>query len=138
QAKVMESNRGKHNGNSQGKHSANGSKIDAKGKQSSNKFAVLKECNEEYTLQPTPFETSKWSHQLINYFKERWEAAYDKEGLDNEDEDEHVLEELSGKCFIENEVEGMEEAKGVELLWAGIPEWSMLMFCLIHGKLCFV
>ncbi|GJZ45128.1 pentatricopeptide repeat-containing protein [Tanacetum coccineum] len=68
-----------------------------KGKQNTNKYAVLADYNEEgmgkkinakqmaevdyfvkQKLQPTPFETSKWSHKLVNYYKESWERMIDK------------------------------------------------------------
>nr|GEW17516.1 zinc knuckle CX2CX4HX4C [Tanacetum cinerariifolium] len=57
-------------------------------------------------LQPTPFEISKWSHLIVNYFKDRWEDGYDI-GLAGNDDD--VIEELSGTCIIDNEIKGMEE-----------------------------
>ncbi|GKE05571.1 RNA-directed DNA polymerase, eukaryota, reverse transcriptase zinc-binding domain protein [Tanacetum coccineum] len=89
--KHMDSSKEMQNASSQGKNTANGSKSDDKGKQSSNKFAVLKDYNDDdigirlnkeqknevdffvnQKLQPTLFEISKWSHLMVNYFKDKW------------------------------------------------------------------
>ncbi|GKE35666.1 hypothetical protein Tco_1454988, partial [Tanacetum coccineum] len=62
-----------------------------------NKYAVKDECDDEgngrklnqdqvneveyfvkQRLQPTPFETNKWSHEMVNFFKDRWEKMIDK------------------------------------------------------------
>ncbi|GKF11602.1 hypothetical protein Tco_0049528, partial [Tanacetum coccineum] len=123
--KLQENHKGEQNDNRQGKQTPNGSKSGAKGKQNSNKFDVLKDCNDdsmvmrltkeqkkevEYfvsqKMQPTPFETSKWLHHMINYFKERWEADQNKEISDNDEED--AMEDISRAYIMENEVEGME------------------------------
>nr|GEX62827.1 hypothetical protein [Tanacetum cinerariifolium] len=37
-------------------------------------------------LHPTPFETSKWSYRMVNYFKDRWEERNEQQ--ENFDEDE--------------------------------------------------
>ncbi|GJX99347.1 RNA-directed DNA polymerase, eukaryota, reverse transcriptase zinc-binding domain protein [Tanacetum coccineum] len=56
-------------------------------------------------IQPTPSETSKWSHLMVTYFEERWEERINKVMTDDDEED--VIEELSGKGIMENEIEGM-------------------------------
>nr|GEW11949.1 hypothetical protein [Tanacetum cinerariifolium] len=49
-------------------------------------------------LQPTPFETSKWSLEMVNYYKENWEMMVDKGSI--EEDTEGVLEELNGNCVV--------------------------------------
>ncbi|GJT69872.1 hypothetical protein Tco_1029158 [Tanacetum coccineum] len=149
------------------------------GMKSSNKYVVLEDCNDEdivvrlkeerkkeveylvnQRLEPTPFETSKWSHLMVNYFKERWEESTDKGVADDDDED--VIDDLNGECMMVNEIDGMEEgmgtldkqneiqklilenklsifatletrakAKVLELLWDGTP---IFVYAANHGK----
>ncbi|GJX32066.1 hypothetical protein Tco_0241921 [Tanacetum coccineum] len=146
--KMQENHKGEQNDNRQGKQTPNGSKSDAKGKQNSNKFDVLEDCNDdsmvmrltkeqkkevEYfvsqKMQPTPFETSKWSHHMINYFKERWEADQNKEISDNDEED--AMEDISRAYIMENEVEGMEE---VESLQEQTKFFCSFVYAANHGK----
>ncbi|GJX69518.1 RNA-directed DNA polymerase, eukaryota, reverse transcriptase zinc-binding domain protein [Tanacetum coccineum] len=93
-------------------------------KKSNNRFAVLNEDEEEtelnseqkkevdffvnLKLQPTPFETNKWTHSMVNYFKTRWERLTESEIVNDGCED--VLEEVTGigKCMADNEVLVME------------------------------
>ncbi|GJV84366.1 hypothetical protein Tco_1524264 [Tanacetum coccineum] len=96
----------------------------SKGKLSTNKFVVLADYNDEVKgmninadqrkevdffvqqkLQPTPFKTSKWSQDMVNYYKESWERMIDKGNI--EDDTEDSLEELNGNCIVMNEIEGM-------------------------------
>nr|GEV45554.1 hypothetical protein [Tanacetum cinerariifolium] len=96
------------------------------GKLCSNKYAVLADHNDEGSgrninaeqknevdyfvqqkLQPTLFETSKWSLGMVNYYKESWEMMVDKGSIEEDTED--VLEELNGNCVVMNEVKGMAE-----------------------------
>ncbi|GKA10477.1 hypothetical protein Tco_0689910, partial [Tanacetum coccineum] len=92
----MDSSKEMQNASSQGKNTANGSKSDDKGKQSSNKFVVLKDCNDDDI-----------GIRLNKEQKNEMGDGSDKGITDNDDED--VIEELSGTCFIDNELEGMEE-----------------------------
>ncbi|GKE84384.1 RNA-directed DNA polymerase, eukaryota, reverse transcriptase zinc-binding domain protein, partial [Tanacetum coccineum] len=68
----------------------------SKGKLSTNKKEV--DYFVQQKLQPTPFETSKWSQDMINYYKESWERMIDKGSI--EDDPEDVLEELNGNCML--------------------------------------
>ncbi|GJU56285.1 hypothetical protein Tco_1229999 [Tanacetum coccineum] len=54
-------------------------------------------------LYPTPFETSKWSHEMVNYFKARWESMNVNSEIY---EEEDVLEDINydGKYIEENEI----------------------------------
>ncbi|GJX53395.1 RNA-directed DNA polymerase, eukaryota, reverse transcriptase zinc-binding domain protein [Tanacetum coccineum] len=90
---------------------------------SSNKYVVLEDLGEnvgcdidvsqkkevEYfvnqKLQPTPFETSKWSHKMVKYFKDKWEEMKDSIEIDDEEE---VIEDTGqiGKSMYENEIVG--------------------------------
>nr|GEZ03082.1 hypothetical protein [Tanacetum cinerariifolium] len=45
-------------------------------------------------LQTTPFETSKWSYRMVNYFKDRWEERNEQQ--ENFDEDE-VIEDTGAQ-----------------------------------------
>ncbi|GKC01404.1 RNA-directed DNA polymerase, eukaryota, reverse transcriptase zinc-binding domain protein [Tanacetum coccineum] len=73
-----------------------GQKGRKKSKQSSNKYVVLADCNEEEN-----------GLKLNQEQKNKWEDGNDIEHVDNDDE--HVIEDLSGTCFIDNKLEGMEE-----------------------------
>nr|GEW95362.1 RNA-directed DNA polymerase, eukaryota, reverse transcriptase zinc-binding domain protein [Tanacetum cinerariifolium] len=88
---------------------------------SSNKYAMLEDLGEnvgcdidvsqkkevEYfinqKLQPTPFETSKWSYKIVKYFKDKWEEMKDSIEIDDEEE---VMEDTcqTGKSVYENKI----------------------------------
>ncbi|GKE57693.1 hypothetical protein Tco_1496878 [Tanacetum coccineum] len=137
QEKQQESNINKKTPSSHGNKSVNGSKNNGNGKHCSNKFVVLEDYNEEgmkkssnkeekneieffmkQKLQPTPYETSKWFHVMVNYFKDSWKRMIDKELTNDDNKD--IIEEFNGKCMMENEIEEMEEVKDAELQWVGI------------------
>ncbi|GKA57377.1 hypothetical protein Tco_0756565 [Tanacetum coccineum] len=84
------------NARSQGKNTANGSNSDGKGNQGSNKFVVLEDCNDDDI-----------GMRLNKEQKNEMGDDSDKGITNNDDED--VIEELSGKCIIENEIEGIKE-----------------------------
>ncbi|GJZ19875.1 RNA-directed DNA polymerase, eukaryota, reverse transcriptase zinc-binding domain protein [Tanacetum coccineum] len=108
----------------------NGTSNGLKGTQSKNKYAILEDCDDEgnrkklnkeqvneveyfvkQRMQPTPFETSKWSHEMVKFFKDSWERMIDKG--QNKEETEDVMEDLNGNGMMVNEIEGMAEGSNV-------------------------
>ncbi|GKD68706.1 RNA-directed DNA polymerase, eukaryota, reverse transcriptase zinc-binding domain protein [Tanacetum coccineum] len=96
------------------------------GTQTKNKFSVLEYCDDEghkwklnkeqmnkveyffhQRLQPTPFETGKWTHEMVNFFKDIWEKIIDKGQKEAKIED--VMEDLNGNGIMEYEINGIAE-----------------------------
>ena len=108
-----------------------GPKEGDKGKQpnpkSPNKFSILEEANNDVELetqstnekdvvdkyvkfkrQPTLEESHKWSQEMFKYFKDQWEAMWNKEGI-KVTEVEDVCEDTSGMAqqMVANELDGI-------------------------------
>ncbi|GKB02678.1 probable L-cysteine desulfhydrase, chloroplastic [Tanacetum coccineum] len=129
QASQMGNNVDVQRSNIQSKNNENGSKIGERRKSNTNMYALLADCNEDgngsvlnqdqkkevdffvfQKIQPTPSETSKWSHLMVNYFKDRWEKCNDMGYASNEEED--VIDGINEARIIDNEIECMEGGMG--------------------------
>ncbi|GKC67100.1 RNA-directed DNA polymerase, eukaryota, reverse transcriptase zinc-binding domain protein [Tanacetum coccineum] len=120
----------------------NGDEIDYELKKEVDYFITQK-------LQPTPCETNKWSHKMVNYFKDRWEERNPQQEISGEEE---VMKDTGkiGRTMYVNESVGevtevVAQAKDLNRvcskIFVEVPSMSwQVMFCLveiIHQKIKF-